>query len=87
MVKFYTFWCNSSQIKIMGNLIDLKSIIGSLIYSFLGIFVLVISFVIIEKITVLNLWKEISEKKNTALAIMAMGFMLAIAIIIASAIH
>jgi uncharacterized membrane protein YjfL (UPF0719 family) len=71
----------------MGNLIDLKSIIGSLIYSFLGIFVLVISFVIIEKITVLNLWKEISEKKNTALAIMAMGFMLAIAIIIASAIH
>ena len=87
MVKFNTFWCNSSQIKIMGNLIDLKSIIGSLIYSFLGIFVLVISFVIIEKITVLNLWKEISEKKNTALAIMAMGFMLAIAIIIASAIH
>lgn len=71
----------------MNDLIQTKAILGSIIYSFLGIAVLVISFVIIEKITVLNLWKEISEKKNTALAIMAAGFMLAISIIIASAIH
>jgi uncharacterized membrane protein YjfL (UPF0719 family) len=65
----------------------MDAIYGSLIYSFLGIFVLVVSFVIIEKITVLNLWKEISENRNNALAIMATGFMIAIAIIIASAIH
>lgn len=71
----------------MNELIQFKHIIASLIYSFLGIFILVLSFVIIEKITVLNLWKEISENKNNALAIMAAGFMLAIAIIIASAIH
>lgn len=71
----------------MQNIIEIKAIVGSLVYSFLGIFVLVISFVIIEKITVLNLWKEISENKNMALAVMATGFMLAIAIIIASAIH
>jgi putative membrane protein len=67
--------------------INMDAIYGSLIYSFLGIFVLVVSFVIIEKITVLNLWKEISENRNNALAIMATGFMIAIAIIIASAIH
>jgi uncharacterized membrane protein YjfL (UPF0719 family) len=60
---------------------------GSIIYSLLGIFILVTSFVIIEKITIINLWREIAENKNTALAIMAAGFMLAIAIIIASAIH
>lgn len=71
----------------MNDLIQIKAIVGSLIYSFLGITVLVVSFVIIEKITILNLWKEISEKKNMALAIMAAGFMLAISIIIASAIH
>lgn len=71
----------------MNEVIQMKHIVGSLVYSFLGIFVLVIAFVIIEKITILNLWKEISEKKNNALAIMAAGFMLAIAIIIASAIH
>lgn len=71
----------------MGNLIDLKSVAGSIVYSFLGILILVISFIIIEKITILNLWKEISVNKNIALAIMAVGFMLSIAIIIASAIH
>lgn len=71
----------------MNDIIQMKHIVGSLVYSFLGILVLVIAFVIIEKITILNLWKEIAEKKNNALAIMAAGFMLAIAIIIASAIH
>ncbi len=71
----------------MNELINLHAVVGSLIYSFLGILILVISFVIIEKITILNLWKEISERQNMALAVMATGFMLAIAIIIASAIH
>jgi putative membrane protein len=34
-----------------------------------------------------NLWKEIIEKRNNALAIVAGAFILAIAIIVASAIH
>ena len=67
--------------------INMDAFYGSIIYSLLGIFILVTSFVIIEKITIINLWREIAENKNTALAIMAAGFMLAIAIIIASAIH
>ncbi len=63
-------------------------ILNSVIYSFLGIAVLVISFVVVEKLTPKhNLWKEIVEKQNTALAIVAGFFMLAIAIIVASAIH
>ena len=67
--------------------INMDAFYGSIIYSLLGIFILLLSFVIIEKITVINLWREIAENKNTALGIMAAGFMLAIAIIIASAIH
>lgn len=67
--------------------INMDAFYGSIIYSLLGVFILVTSFVIIEKITIINLWREIAENKNTALAIMAAGFMLAIAIIIASAIH
>ncbi|MBO9563033.1 MAG: DUF350 domain-containing protein [Niastella sp.] len=64
------------------------ALVNSLIYSFLGIAVLVISFVIVEKLTPKhNLWKEIVEKHNIALAIVAGFFMLAIAIIVASAIH
>jgi len=71
----------------MENYFNIKYIFASVVYSFIGIAILMISFWIIEKITPENLWKEILVNKNNALAIMAAGFMLAIAIIIASAIH
>lgn len=63
-------------------------LINSIVYSLLGIVLLVAVFVIIEKATPRhNLWKQIVEQKNVALAIVAAAFMLAMAIIIASAIH
>lgn len=66
---------------------ETKYILASVVYAFLGILILVISFVIIEKLTPENLWKEIVQKKNTALAMIASAYILAVAIIIASAIH
>lgn len=61
---------------------------NSILYSFLGIAILVISFVVFELLTPKhNLRKEILENKNMALAILAGFFMVAVAIIIASAIH
>lgn len=60
---------------------------SALVYSTFGIIVLIVAFWIIEKITPENLWKEIIEKQNRALAIVAGAFILAIAIIISSAIH
>ena len=71
----------------METYISLKYVIASVVYSAIGIGVLILSFWIVERITPENLWKEILENKNNALAIMATGFMIAIAIIIASAIH
>ncbi|MFY7731877.1 MAG: DUF350 domain-containing protein [Bacteroidia bacterium] len=71
----------------MEELISLKSILGSVVYSVIGIAILVIAYVIFEKITPENLRKEIIEKQNTALAIVSGSFILAIAIIIATAIH
>jgi len=68
-------------------MINMKYVVASVVYSFLGIAVLVISFVVVEKITPQNLWKEIVEKQNKALAMMAAAFMIAIALIISSAIH
>jgi len=63
-------------------------IISSLVYSGLGILILLLSFALIEILTPKhNLRKEIMENKNIAVAIFAGFFMLAIAIIIASAIH
>ncbi len=71
----------------LNELINIKYIIASLVYSVLGIVVLLIAFWIIEKITPENLWKEILEKQNLALAIVFAAFIIAIAIIISSAIH
>ncbi len=68
-------------------MIKYKYLIDSVVFSVVGILILLVSFYIIEKITPENLWKQIIEKQNVALAIMAAAFMLAIAIIISSAIH
>ena len=65
-----------------------NAIVNSVLYSFLGIAILVISFMLIEWLTPKhNIRKEILEKQNIAVAVLAGFFMLAIAIIIASAIH
>jgi putative membrane protein len=69
------------------DLINYKYIIASVLYSVIGILILLISYWIIEKITPENLWKEIVEKHNIALAIVCASFMIAVAIIISSAIH
>jgi putative membrane protein len=65
-----------------------QAIINSVLYSFLGIAILVVSFILLEVLTPKhNLRKEILENKNLALAVLAGTFMLLVAIIIASAIH
>lgn len=65
-----------------------NAILNSVIYSFLGIAILLVAFIMVEILTPRhNLRKEILENKNMALAVLAGFFMLAMAIIIASAIH
>ncbi|MDR6561600.1 MULTISPECIES: DUF350 domain-containing protein [unclassified Arcicella] len=71
----------------MGAFFHLSSIIDSIVYSFIGIFILVISFVTIEKITPENIYKQVVEKNNTAIALIFAAFIIAIAIIISAAIH
>lgn len=66
---------------------ELKYVLASLLYSLIGIAILGICFWIFEKITPENIWKEIIEKQNVAIAIVSAAFMISIAIIIASAIH
>ncbi|HTJ50863.1 MAG TPA: DUF350 domain-containing protein [Cyclobacteriaceae bacterium] len=64
-----------------------KYVIASIVYSCVGIAILGISFWIFEKVTPENLWKEIIDEHNVALAVVSAAFMLSIAIIIASAIN
>ena len=63
------------------------ALIGSIIYSLIGIFLVGLAFVIVDKITPYDLWKELVESRNQALATVVAAFVLAIAIIVAAAIH
>jgi putative membrane protein len=65
-----------------------QAIINSVLFSFLGVAILVICFMLIELLTPKhNIRKEILDNKNLAVAVIAGFFMLSVAIIIASAIH
>lgn len=60
---------------------------GSILYALIGVFVFWLSFVIVDKLTPYDLWGEIVEKKNVALAIVVGAMCIAIGLIVASAIH
>jgi len=60
---------------------------GSMLYALIGVLVFWISFVIVDKITPYDLWAEIIEKKNVALAIVVGAMCIAIGLIVSAAIH
>jgi putative membrane protein len=62
-------------------------VLGSILYAFIGVAVLWLSFVVIDKITPYKLWEELVEKKNVALAIVVGAMFIAIGQIVAAAIH
>jgi uncharacterized membrane protein YjfL (UPF0719 family) len=65
----------------------LGSLLNALIYAIFGVFILVLSFFVLDKLTPYDLWKEVVEKQNLAIAVLAGMMALGIAIIIAAAVH
>jgi len=63
------------------------ALIGSFVYALMGVIIFVLSFVIIDKLTPYDLWLEIVEKQNRALALVVAAMSLGICIIVAAAIH
>ena len=61
--------------------------LGSILYALIGVLIFWITFMIIDKITPYDLWAEIIEKKNTALAIVVGALCIAIGLIVSAAIH
>ena len=60
---------------------------GSILYALIGVLVFWISFIIVDKVTPYDLWGEIIEKKNVALAIVVGALAIAIGLIVSAAIH
>ena len=63
------------------------SIGGTLLYALMGIVIFWLAFIIIDKITPYDLWGEIVEKQNVALALVVAAMSLGICLIVAAAIH
>ena len=68
-------------------MIDTHALLNAVVYSLLGIVIFALSFAIIDKMTPYDLWKEIVEDKNIALAIMVGAMSLGMCVIIAAAVH
>jgi len=67
--------------------LKLDVVFGSVLYAVIGVVVLWLSFVVIDKLTPYRLWEEIVEKKNLALAVVVGAMFIAIGQIVAAAIH
>ncbi|MBL8712766.1 MAG: DUF350 domain-containing protein [Alphaproteobacteria bacterium] len=72
----------------MEEFVNMKYVYAALAYSGLGIFILGIAFTLFDIITPkFSIWKELVEKQNVAMAIFLASLMIAMALIISSAVH
>lgn len=69
------------------DLIHLQPIVNSIVFSLIGIVILLVAYFIIEKITPENTWKELVQKNNIAVAIVFAAFIIGISMIVSAAIH
>lgn len=60
---------------------------GSILYALIGVGIFGLCFWIVDKLTPYDLWAEIVEKHNVALAIVVGAMSLGISIIVAAAVH
>ena len=68
-------------------MLNVNLIISSVIYSLVGVVTFIVGFWLLDKLTPYQLWVEIVEHKNVALAIVVGSGAIALGLIIGSAIH
>ncbi|MFT6630466.1 MAG: uncharacterized membrane protein YjfL (UPF0719 family) [Bacteriovoracaceae bacterium] len=71
----------------MENLINIQSIVSAVIFSILGCIAFGIAFKVIDFLTPNDMWNEILEEHNNALAIVIGSVAIGIAIIISASIR
>jgi putative membrane protein len=62
-------------------------LLGTAVFALIGVLVFWICFLIVDKLTPYDLWAELVEKQNVALAIVVGAMCLAIGLIVAAAVH
>lgn len=67
--------------------LNVQSILGSVVYSAIGVIIFVIAYKLMALLLPFNVAKELSEDHNTAVGVLLGSVMIGLAIIIAAAIH
>ena len=67
--------------------VQLTNVVNAILYAAIGIVIFAGAFLVLDKITPYNLWKEIVQEHNLALAILLGAMSLGICVIIAAAVH
>jgi uncharacterized membrane protein YjfL (UPF0719 family) len=73
-------------ILVAADLVDVRSVLGALIYSAIGLVLFGIAWFLIVKVSPFSIRKEIEEDQNTALGIIIGAVIIGIAMIISSAV-
>lgn len=66
---------------------SLPVLLNTILYAGVGIVIFAVGFIILDLLTPGKLWEEIGQKQNSAVALFAGSSAIALAIIIAAAIH
>ena len=67
--------------------IQISNVVNAVVYAAIGIVIFAGSFLVLDKLTTYNLWKEIVQEHNLALAILLGAMSLGLCVIIAAAVH
>ena len=64
-----------------------SNVAAAVVFALLGILLFIVGFIVFDRITPGSLWKELLEDQNTAIGVLMGCVAIAIAIIIAAAVH
>jgi putative membrane protein len=64
-----------------------RGVVGSLVYSTVGLVMFAVAFMIINKVVPFSIRKEIEDDQNTSLGIVIAAVILGIAMIVSAAVH
>jgi uncharacterized membrane protein YjfL (UPF0719 family) len=67
--------------------IHLGALVNAVTFACTGLLLFGAAFLIAQKLSPVDMWKEIVENRNTALAVLLAGIAIAMALIISSAVH
>ncbi|MFL5617499.1 MAG: DUF350 domain-containing protein [Gemmatimonadaceae bacterium] len=65
----------------------LHNALAAVLFAIIGVVLFIIAFMVFDKLTPGSLWKELLEDQNTAIGVLMGAVAIALAIIIAAAVH